>query len=252
MGYQGHRTWTDESLELAVKANTTLAGILRDLNLTSNPGNYKTLHRHIKRLKLDTTHFKGVAHGYRPKNKRSLSDILVKDSTYSNTVNLKRRLFKEGLLIEVCSECGLEPLWNGQPLVLQLDHINGVSTDNRLENLRILCPNCHTQTDTFTNKRRSPINLCACGTQISKSATRCQLCQGKYRRGTRTKITWPEPEVLSERVLRSSYTQVAKELGVSGTSIRAFLKLRLGEAPRKHRGASGSRTHEYQFCRPAP
>ncbi|MNM09740.1 HNH endonuclease [compost metagenome] len=79
-----------------------------------------------------------------------LEDILVINSTYKNTNRLKDWIVREGLLKYECQECGISPEWNGKPLRLQLDHINGVNNDNRLENLRILCPNCHTQTENYS------------------------------------------------------------------------------------------------------
>lgn len=86
-------------------------------------------------------------------------EVFVKNSPYVNRrlvsyrVLLKQRLLNKGWKNE-CAICGQGPVWNGLPLVLQLDHINGVNNDHRIENLRILCPNCHTQTDTFAGKRR--------------------------------------------------------------------------------------------------
>lgn len=83
-----------------------------------------------------------------------LAKILVENSTYKSS-KLKRRCIEAGLLEDKCFECGNGPVWNKKPLVLQLDHINGVRSDNRIENLRILCPNCHTQTPTYAAKNRS-------------------------------------------------------------------------------------------------
>jgi hypothetical protein len=83
------------------------------------------------------------------KNTRPLAEILVERSTYTNRQSLKKKLIKAGLKEDVCEICGQLPMWNNKPLVLQLDHINGVGDDNRIENLRIICPNCHTQTPTF-------------------------------------------------------------------------------------------------------
>lgn len=81
--------------------------------------------------------------------------VFVENSPYTNNrINLKKWLLEAGILKNECLICGLGPVWNGSPLILQLDHINGVNNDHRIENLRILCPNCHTQTETFAGKRR--------------------------------------------------------------------------------------------------
>jgi 5-methylcytosine-specific restriction endonuclease McrA len=85
------------------------------------------------------------------KRKIPTDQILVKDSTYARH-NLKRRLIEEKLLLYKCSCCGNVGEYNNKPLVLQLDHINGINNDNRLENLRFLCPNCHAQSDTYAAK----------------------------------------------------------------------------------------------------
>jgi len=130
------------------------------LRLSPVGGSYKTMYDHFARLGLDTSHFTGQGHlkGKIPSwtPKRPLVEILVEHSTYRDNRKLKRRLLREGLLVNRCYECGLEPLWQGKPLVLVLDHINGKSSDYRIENLRLLCPNCNSQQDTFAgrNKRR--------------------------------------------------------------------------------------------------
>lgn len=89
-----------------------------------------------------------------PNYKYDLKDALIENSPYSRG-NLKRRLLKTGLLQNICSECETEATWNGAILVLHLDHINGINDDNRLENLRILCPICHALTPTFRGRNNS-------------------------------------------------------------------------------------------------
>jgi hypothetical protein len=82
----------------------------------------------------------------------SLQDILIVDSKYTNNCNLKKRLIRDGLIADICAVCLLGPVWQGKPITLHLDHINGNNRDNRLANLRILCPNCHSQTATHGTK----------------------------------------------------------------------------------------------------
>lgn len=86
--------------------------------------------------------------------KYSLDEILVENSKYKSTNKLKARLIKEGRMENKCSMCGNRGVQNGKPLVLEMHHINGICNDNRIENLALLCPNCHSQTDTYCGKNK--------------------------------------------------------------------------------------------------
>ena len=148
------RRWTEDQLIEAVAQNTTVAGVVRQLRLIAAGGNYRSVNRVIAQLGLDTSHFKGQgwSRGLRLDQgpRRPLADVLTADSPYlSNT--LKRRLLKAGLKSPNCEGCG-RSTWNGLPIPLELDHVNGVHDDNRLENLRLLCPNCHAQTPTYRGR----------------------------------------------------------------------------------------------------
>ena len=159
----GYRSYTDEDLVAAVKSSFSIRGVLKILRLSPTGCNYKAMHANFARLGLDVTHFtgqghlRGKHHGWTPT--RPLSEILVVGSTYTGSNHLKRRLIKEGLLVNRCSECGLPPEWQGKPLIMILDHRNGDNTDNRLENLRLLCPNCNSQQPTFAGKNRGRYRL---------------------------------------------------------------------------------------------
>jgi len=154
------RRYTDEEIVEAVQSSFSIAQVLRCLRLSPTGCNYKGMYDHFARLGLDTSHFtgqghlRGKTHSWTPK--RPLTEILVEHSTYRDNKKLKRRLLKEGLMVNRCSECRLRPVWQGKPLMMVLDHINGKSSDYRIENLRLLCPNCNSQQDTFAgrNKRR--------------------------------------------------------------------------------------------------
>ena len=145
------RSWTDEQLAEAVRASRTISEVLEKLGLVPRGQNYKTFHRHRERLQLDTSHFLGMAHlrgKLRPAISVPLEAILVQNSTYKNVSRLAIRLVRGGLLGWSCSKCGIHE-WRGKKLRLQLDHKNGDRCDNRRENLRFLCPNCHSQTETY-------------------------------------------------------------------------------------------------------
>ncbi len=107
---------------------------------------------------LSTTHWTGKAHLRGKRNpyvpKIPLSEILIKQSGYRGSTSLlKRRLIEAGLLNQRCSRCELKS-WLDEPISLHLDHINGSRNDHRLENLRLLCPNCHSQTPTYCGKNK--------------------------------------------------------------------------------------------------
>ncbi len=152
------RSYTDQDIIDAVRASFSIRQVLRMLRLSPTGCNYKGMHAHFARLDLDTPHFtgqghlRGKTHGWTPK--RPLSEILVQNSTYLSNRSLKFRLLREGLLTNRCAVCDLEPMWQGKPLVLVLDHINGDCTDHRMENLRLLCPNCNSQQPTFAGKNK--------------------------------------------------------------------------------------------------
>jgi hypothetical protein len=100
--------------------------------------------KRIYSLDLDTSHFKYP-------ERKTIKQLCVVNGKYHRG-GLKRRLIKENILKEICDSCGQLPMHNNKVLVLQLDHINGNNKDNRIENLRLLCPNCHSQTETFSGK----------------------------------------------------------------------------------------------------
>lgn len=152
------RRYTDQDVVEAVRSSFSIAAVLKKLGLSPTGANYVAMHARFKRLGLDTTHFtgqghlRGKRHNWTPS--RPLEEILVVNSTYSCTSDLKARLLREGLLECRCAECGLLPMWQGKALVMVLDHKNGDRADHRLENLRLLCPNCNSQQPTFAGKNR--------------------------------------------------------------------------------------------------
>jgi len=143
--------YTESELINAVSISTSMRQTLVNLNVAPFGGNYDVLRKAIKRFNLDTSHFKGQAwKGIKLPAKKALSEYLTQGSNISS-YKLKNRLLR-GQVIELkCSNCG-NTTWLNQSIPLELDHINGDNKDNRLSNLRLLCPNCHALTPTYRSK----------------------------------------------------------------------------------------------------
>jgi Zn finger protein HypA/HybF involved in hydrogenase expression len=153
--------WSDDQLRESVPVSLSMAQLLSLLGLSpTGAGNRITVKRKIDDLGLDISHWQGQRwvgkRGDIHPSSMSLNDVLVEGSRYSTSA-LRKRLIKLGLKEEKCEECSLSE-WRGLPIALELDHINGVSNDHRIDNLRMLCPNCHAQTPTWRgrNIKRKP------------------------------------------------------------------------------------------------
>lgn len=151
------RKWTDEQFIEAVNSSLSYAQVLEKLGLKAAGGNYDTVKRKIQELHLDISHMTGQAwnQGERYRNFSSakpLSEILIEHSIWTNSNHLRKRLFKEGIKEYKC-ECCNRTEWLGKPIKLELHHVNGIKDDLRIENLQILCPNCHAFTDNYRGKK---------------------------------------------------------------------------------------------------
>lgn len=142
-------------LKELVNNSDSISGVLRVFDMENKGGNYKTLKARLLYDRIDFSHIKMGLNSNVGRNfqrlRIPLEKILVKGSAYSRN-HLKRRLIEGKILRQECYSCGQRPMWKGNPLSLVLDHINGDPIDNRLENLRLLCPNCNSQTPTFCGK----------------------------------------------------------------------------------------------------
>lgn len=139
-----------EFIELVNKCSN-ISDVLRELGYSTNGNSwgYQIVKERMEKLNLFFTKRNPM---YQDNTALPLEKILIKDSEYNRT-KLKARLVKEGLKEYKCECCGISE-WNGKPLTLQLHHINGIHNDNRLSNLQLLCPNCHSQTENFRTRGR--------------------------------------------------------------------------------------------------
>lgn len=145
---------SDEEFQQIVVNSNSYAECCRKIGLCDK-GRYGTdlVRERCIQLNLSTAHFN--CKGHSNTKKYTLDEILCENSSYKNISTLKLRLINENKLKYECAICGNPGVWNNKPLTLQLDHINGQHLDHRLENLRFICPNCHSQTETFSGKNKS-------------------------------------------------------------------------------------------------
>ena len=147
--------YTDEEFKDIIARNHSWCACAREIGLSPNGSNSRIqLKKRIEELGIDISHFDQTRDAREASIKYSLEEIMVENSSYQNTTKLKERIIAANIIPYKCAICGNKGEWQGQKLVLQLDHINGKHFDHRRENLRFLCPNCHSQTDTFSGRNK--------------------------------------------------------------------------------------------------
>ena len=216
--------FTEQELRQIVSESCSMREVLRKLGYTNIGSNGVTVQKRLDQYNIDTSHFTGLA---KTSIKRCEDNIFIKDSTAAQST--LRRWYLKGHYTEYkCSICGQEPVWNGKELTLTLDHVNGINNDDRLENLRWVCPNCDRQLDTFgarnPNKKTAYNqthlkNYCIdCGKEITFQATRCVDCYNKSRRT----VERPSREELKQLIRNTSFTAIGEKYGVRDNTIRKW------------------------------
>ncbi|AZM53486.1 HNH endonuclease [Streptomyces sp. WAC 01529] len=147
--------WTKELLIPAVAASSSVNGVLRYLGIEVVGGHHTHISRRIKAYGIDTSHFQRPSRLGIAKECRTPDQLLVEQGPTGarriQSDRLRRAMAELGVA-ERCAMCGTEPLWRGRPLPLEVDHIDGNWRNNRIQNLRLLCPNCHSATDNYRGR----------------------------------------------------------------------------------------------------
>ena len=222
-----HIQLSDQEFVDLFNKSKSIREILDYFHLSFIGGNYLTVKNRCNQLNLDYSAKcrQGITTMKRKTTKFTLEEIFTSNSKVDR-FTVKREILRHNLIPYICSSCGQEPFWQNKPLVLILDHINGVNNDHEIRNLRFVCPNCNIQLDTNSGKnskikyRSVEHNCSVCGKSVRFRSNMCRACCNVSQQ----KIDWPSSEILRNRVNQSSYAQVARELGVSSTSVRGHMK----------------------------
>jgi predicted small metal-binding protein len=228
--------YTEEEARRAVAESRSWAETLRNLGMCHGGGSAAVLKKYVGIWRIPTDHFDPYASHFGPKaTARPLAEVLVEGSSYSRRT-LKQRLFREGYKPRYCELCGQGEEWQGRPMGLILDHINGVNNDNRLSNLRIVCPNCAATLDTHcgrANRFKRERECLHCGKPFEPSRGDRRYCSPACghrapgpvgpKPGIR-QVDRPPYARLKREVGAMGYSAVGRRYGVSDNAVRKWIR----------------------------
>jgi len=201
-----------------IKNSISMSQVLRFFGMENKGSNYQTCWKRIEFLGLDTKHFLSRVNSSNLTRKNTKDDFLRKleENSIQNRRHIKTNLIKFQLLDYKCEKCGNFGEWQGNKLSLQLEHKNGVSNDNRLENLAFLCPNCHSQTPSFAGKRHKKYKIKP--SQLNPNWRHSPKISNR-------KFIRPSKEELESLLKTKNILQIKKLIGVgSDNTIRKWAK----------------------------
>lgn len=212
--------YSDEEFARIVADSTNYTNCLLNLGYNAKSGSILALlKQRIKELNLDISHFQ-----ISTPTERTVDNIFIENST-ADQKTLRKWYLQGEYTPYQCSICGQLPEWQNKPLTLILDHINGENKDDRLENLRWVCPNCNQQLDTTNGKNKKHkdhnLNYCIdCGKPITKRATRCLDCANKFR--TSKTVENISRDELKKLIRTTPFTTIATQYNVTDNAVRKW------------------------------
>lgn len=224
------RLYTKEILEEAVKNSNSICDVCRFIGCKAKGGSYDNIRGRLKEYGIDISHFKGSVKYTRNNrliyNKKKPEEVLIKNTNFKriNHSTLKRCLIESGVEYK-CNKCGVCK-WLEQTITLDVDHINGDWTDNTIENLRFLCPNCHRQTDTFCRPKQSKTKTFNyCKTCNKKIFNKRHYCSEKCKTYERRKNIPSKETVIEAFKVHKNMVQTSKYFKVSDNGLRKWCRI---------------------------
>lgn len=213
--------FSKEEFEFIVQNSTSYTDCLKNLGYNSKSGDtIKKLRVKIQNENIDISHFEIISK--KLPIKRCEENIFIENST-ADQKTLRNWYLKGEYTPYICSICGQEPFWNGKEMTLILDHINGYHKDDRLENLRWVCPNCNQQLETTGGRNihhhKIKTYCIDCGKEISRGSIRCLSCNSKYRTSENALVSREE---LKNLIRTQPFTKIGEKYGVSDNAVRKW------------------------------
>lgn len=220
--------YTKDELENIVKNSYSMKEVIAKIGYkTQNGNNSTTVKNRLIEYEISTKHFKNV-----DKTIRTKENVFCINSTATQAT--LRRWYKERSDDSHCAICNQEKNWQGKPLIMTLDHINGNNHDNREENLRWICPNCASQLPTFAGKNNKShdgyistdskkINKKICPIcNINEIYVKSKMCKECRTKKSRANI--PSKEELEQLIYTTSFVAIGKKYGVTDNAVRKWCK----------------------------
>ena len=212
--------WNLERIKEVIPQCINFTEVLEMLSIPRQGNNSNTLKRLLDENNIDYSHFTGRARVYN--NTSTSINEYLSNRVKITSGKLRIKLLAEGLKENKCEICGITK-WHGKPIVCQLHHIDGNNQNNNLENLQILCPNCHSQTENYcgsANVNKTKYYCKDCGKEISKGSVYCTICSHKHTRKVKDRPS--KEKLLQDFKELKSFVKIGAKYGVSDNAIRKW------------------------------